>query len=669
VRRFVVGLVAVFIGGLWAAIPGVGAANPSGATGAAGSGWSLMSGPPQVTGQMVNWNSLSCVSSTFCMAVGPTPPAETPPLPIESDIWDGSSWSTVTLPVPSSTAVPTSVSCLTDSFCMAVGYGGSTTISFADEWTGSSWTALPVEAPAGSMNSALTSVSCLSPTDCEAVGIQQPNTTLGDTPIATVAEEWNGSAWSLVPSENTGSEEGSFLNSVSCVSPTNCLAVGTAGSPLAEQWDGSAWSIVSTSGLPIGSILSAISCTAASMCVAVGVDQNSETAVIATWSGSAWTDTTSPITPTAGKSSDLGGVDCSSSTSCMAVGVNGSSSLVLGFSGGTWSTVTPPNTDSLGAVACVASWACVAASPETGSSGGTTSYFEEATPTTSVVLPANNTTLSGSEYLDSTASPGVTAVSYELSGNGLSDDVVAAATATLYGWLAQWNTEGVASGTYTLQSVASTAGGVSGISPAITVTVDNPTLTTSVVLPANNTTVSGMTQYLDATASSRVTGVSYELSGNGLNDDVVATGTASFYGWLAAWNTTVVPNGTYTLNSVATAPGAPNGTSAGISVTVNNPAPTTTVVLPANNATLLVATQYLDATASSGVTSVIYEVSGGPTDLSDVQVATGTNTLYGWLGVWNTTTVPDGTYTLTSVASYAGGVSGTSAGITVTINN
>jgi hypothetical protein len=50
-------------------------------------------------------------------------------------------------------------------------------------------------------------------------------------------------------------------------------------------------------------------------------------------------------------------------------------------------------------------------------------------------------------------------------------------------------------------------------------------------------------------------------------------------------------------------------------------------------------------------------------------MATGTATTVGWLAVWNTTSVPDGTYTLRSVASYAGGVTGVSSGITVTVAN
>jgi hypothetical protein len=126
-----------------------------------------------------------------------------------------------------------------------------------------------------------------------------------------------------------------------------------------------------------------------------------------------------------------------------------------------------------------------------------------------------------------------------------------------------------------------------------------------------------------------------------------------------------VPNGSYTLQSVASSGGL-TGTSPGITITVNNPPPTTSVVLPSNNATLS-GSQYLDAVASAGVTRVQYELTGG--SLSDAVIATGTPTIYGWLASWNTTTVPNGSYTLQSVASYAGGVSAPSTPITISVTN
>ncbi len=106
---------------------------------------------------------------------------------------------------------------------------------------------------------------------------------------------------------------------------------------------------------------------------------------------------------------------------------------------------------------------------------------------------------------------------------------------------------------------------------AATITVTPPT--TAVVLPANGATVAG-TQYLDAGASSGVTKVQYELTGGTLNDAVIATASPTIFGWLASWNTTTVPNGSYTLQSVASSGGL-TGTSPGVTVTVNNPPPTT----------------------------------------------------------------------------------------------
>ena len=79
--------------------------------------------------------------------------------------------------------------------------------------------------------------------------------------------------------------------------------------------------------------------------------------------------------------------------------------------------------------------------------------------TTSVLVPSNGAVLAGAPYLDAAAaSPvGVTNVVFELSGDGLTDQVIGTATPTLFGWVAKWNTTSVANGTYTLQSVATDA--------------------------------------------------------------------------------------------------------------------------------------------------------------------------------------------------------------------
>jgi hypothetical protein len=192
------------------------------------------------------------------------------------------------------------------------------------------------------------------------------------------------------------------------------------------------------------------------------------------------------------------------------------------------------------------------------------------------------------------------------------------------------------------------------------------TPSTFVAIPSNNATVSGTSQILDAGASSGVTQVQYEITGGTLTDSVIATGTPTIYGWLALWNTTGVVNGTYTLQSVATSNGV-SGTSAPVTITVNNPTPSTEVVIPPKNATVSGTSQVLDAAASSGVTQVQYELTGG--SLTDSVIATATPTIYGWIALWNTTGVADGTYTLNSVASYTDGVSGTSPPLSLTVDN
>jgi hypothetical protein len=286
-----------------------------------------------------------------------------------------------------------------------------------------------------------------------------------------------------------------------------------------------------------------------------------------------------------------------------------------------------------------------------------------ATPSSAVLVPSGGATTSGSQYLDATATPGVTQVQFELNGGGLSNDIVATASPSWVGWLAEWDTTGVPNGTYTLQSVATYPGGLSGTSPGVSVTVNNPAPTTAIVLPSNGATLSGST-YLDATASAGSSQVTYELSGNGVSNDVIATAVPSIYGWLGAWDTTTVPNGAYTLQSVASTGGGLSGTSPGITVTVNNP--TTSIVLPSSGATLS-GSNYLVATASAGTTQVTYELSGN--GLSNDVMTTAVWTMFGWFGAWDTTTVPNGAYTLRSVASNGGGVTVTSPPVAITVSN
>ena len=89
----------------------------------------------------------------------------------------------------------------------------------------------------------------------------------------------------------------------------------------------------------------------------------------------------------------------------------------------------------------------------------------------------------------------------------------------------------------------------------------------------------------------------------------------TIYGYLAVWNTTSVPSGSYTLQSLVTDNAGHTAYSAGITVTVDNTPPTTAVIIPSNGATVSGTAATLDATASAsygvGITKVQFVLTGG----------------------------------------------------------
>ena len=191
--------------------------------------------------------------------------------------------------------------------------------------------------------------------------------------------------------------------------------------------------------------------------------------------------------------------------------------------------------------------------------------------------------------------------------------------------------------------------------------------TTTVLVPSNMAPVSGTKVALDASASSGTTQVQFVLKEGSRTEAVIGTAAPTIYGWIALWNSTTVPNGTYSLHSVAYANGK-SGTSTAITITVDNTPPSTSVLIPSSGATLF-GPAIFDAAASDkvGVTKVEFHLTGGT--LNDASIATATPTLLGWIADWNSRTVPNGTYKLQSVAFDAGGFSTHSTGIAVSVLN
>jgi outer membrane protein assembly factor BamB len=97
------------------------------------------------------------------------------------------------------------------------------------------------------------------------------------------------------------------------------------------------------------------------------------------------------------------------------------------------------------------------------------------------------------------------------------------------------------------------------------------------------------------------------------------------------------------------------------------PPPTTSVVIPSSGATLSGST-LLDASASNA-TSVEFQLFGGVFGFYGPILCTATPTYYGWLCNWNTTSVPNGSYVVSSLAFNSTGSAYSMGGVNITVSN
>src|SRR5207245_1508478 len=89
--------------------------------------------------------------------------------------------------------------------------------SLAEVWNGSTWSVVP-SPNAGPSFQGFKAVSCVSATFCAAVGNYY---TANFATLRTLTELWDGTAWSIVPSPSPGANDP--LLGVSCISPTSCF--------------------------------------------------------------------------------------------------------------------------------------------------------------------------------------------------------------------------------------------------------------------------------------------------------------------------------------------------------------------------------------------------------------------------------------------------------------
>jgi hypothetical protein len=367
------------MGGVWGygggLLAGVALIMSMSGVAAAATTWTAQASP-NVTVPNGEIQAVSCRSVSACTAVGYylDPAGRYVPL---AQTWNGSSWTQQAAPSPAGAQLPglNGVSCVSASFCEAVGGSDESAESessgFAELWNGSSWSLQSLPSPAGGANVVLKAVSCVSASFCEAVG----SYTALDT-ILSLAEEWNGTAWTV---QSTPNQSGAptQLDGVSCVLATFCQAMDFYGA-MAEVWNGTSWAAQSVpypSGMTNPSLYS-VSCPSATSCEAIGLYDNpdasdNQTPFAAVWNGTSWQDQPVPNPGAFGQVLDA--VSCASAAFCEAVGyqevgVSGTDTfhaLADVWRGGAWHLQRPPSASGtaiteLAGVSCAAADACEA---------------------------------------------------------------------------------------------------------------------------------------------------------------------------------------------------------------------------------------------------------------------------------------------------------------------
>jgi hypothetical protein len=109
--------------------------------------------------------------------------------------------------------------------------------NLVEKWSGSAWAIVTTpDTSTAADNGLYSGVSCATTSFCMSSTQCCDNTGFNQT----LTLEWNGSAWAIVPSANTGSSVDNQLQATSCPTATFCFAIGQAGNTtpqnLIERW-------------------------------------------------------------------------------------------------------------------------------------------------------------------------------------------------------------------------------------------------------------------------------------------------------------------------------------------------------------------------------------------------------------------------------------------------
>ena len=150
--------------------------------------------------------------------------------------WNGTSWAIITSPnVSAQNNSPQRRNVHFANTVLAVGTYAKPTVNgsfyqtLIEQWDGTSWSIVP--SPNVNTNTTVTnqlsSVTCTSATDCFAVGSYSTGIYYPGSFYQKLIEHWDGTLWSIIPSPNVSATQDNYLRDVTCISATQCFAVGS----------------------------------------------------------------------------------------------------------------------------------------------------------------------------------------------------------------------------------------------------------------------------------------------------------------------------------------------------------------------------------------------------------------------------------------------------------
>jgi hypothetical protein len=246
------------------------------------------------------------------------------------------------------------------------GAGAASAAAPTPGWTGlQSPTPVGLNAPAANPGETFSTDACASAVSCVTAGGYFDGTTERGLLDALYRGSWSSVEAPLPPDANA-SPDVRFFDST-CAASDSCFAVGgydnsmsgTHPEGLIESWAGGVWTATEAplpaDAAPAASAdtwLKSVSCPAPGQCVAVGWYENDLSKVVGlieTLSNGTWTDMAAPQVADAATNQDvaLTGLSCPAEGSCVADGIyttsaSGKGLEVLALSGGTWTASVAP---------------------------------------------------------------------------------------------------------------------------------------------------------------------------------------------------------------------------------------------------------------------------------------------------------------------------------------